>query len=428
LSWLGGDSLIIIDQFKNLFQKNNQKNNSEYTFAQMINGMIPIFSQFGDDVYASDVVQTCIDIVASECSKLRPKHIRTDENDIQTRVLDSLNRLFKFSPNELMTTKDFLEKIVWLLCLNYNAFIYPTYKIIKVSGFSKKIYTGLYPLKPTQVQFLKDPSGKLFIELIFAGGQSYTLPYSKIIHIRKKFSVNEIMGGGYDGNPNNKGILKALEINNTVTEGLEKGVKSSMAINGILNIKTMLDDKKQEVERKRFEKALKDSESGILPMDLKGDYIPIKADPKLVDKETLKFLQEKILPYYGVPLPIYLGDFTDDQYSAFYERTLESIVIGLGQAFSKTLLTEAELEAGHEIVFFQHDMMYLSTKTKLELIKIAGEQGLLRLDDKRKILGYAPIGGEEGNQRTVSLNYISTKLADAYQLKKAGLKGEDHNE
>ena len=122
-------------------------------------------------------------------------------------------------------------------------------------------------------------------------------------------------------------------------------------------------------------------------------------------------------------MPILTGDFTDEQYQAFYERTLESLIISLGQAFSKTLFTKRELEAGNEIVFYQRDVMYLSTKSKLALIKIAGEQGLLDDNQKLKILGYGPKEG--GNRITQSLNYINREIIDEYQLKHGPTKVKD---
>ncbi|WP_416149496.1 phage portal protein [Salipaludibacillus sp. HK11] len=408
---------------QNLLNKNNKnQHDQQMRHAQMLNGTLPIFSQFGESIYASDVVNSCVDVVATELSKLRPKHIRTDSNGMQTVVNGSLNRLFKFSPNDLMTTRDFLEKTVSLLFMNLNVFIYPTYDIItdRKSGAKRKEYTGLYPLNPSQVEFLQDEKGKLFVKFIFQTGIDYTLPYTDVIHLRKKFSVNDVMGGGINGQPDNEALLKVLQINDSVLQGLEKSIKTSMTVRGILKMNTMLDDGSQEKERKRFEEAIRKSETGILPMDLKGDYQDIKMDPKLVDKDTLDFLDNKILKNYGVSVAILSGDFTDDQYQAFYERVLESVVIGLGQGFSKCLFTKRELEHGNEIVFYQRDMMYLSTKNKLALIKTTGEQGLLNDNQKLHILGYGPIDG--GERKTQSLNYINRDIIDEYQLKHGSSK------
>jgi HK97 family phage portal protein len=381
-----------------------------------MSGYVPTFGQFGDNIYASDIVQTAIDVIATEISKLQPKHIRSTDNK-QVTPKSSINRLFKFAPNDLMTTRDFLEKVIWTLFMNYNSFIYPAFDVEKDGkGNVVRTYRGFYPLNPVQVDFLQDETGTLFVKLYFATGDDFTLRYSDVIHLRKKFSVNEIMGGGVNGQPDNEALLKILQINDTVIQGLDKGIRTSMSVRGVVKIATMLDDKAQRAERDRFEKILESGKSGIMPLDMKGEFIPIKIDPKMLDKDTMEFLDSKIQRWFGVSLPILSGDYTDEQYQAFYEKTLEPIVISLGQAFSKCLFTPRELDVGNEIVFYHRNMMYLSTTAKLNIIKTAGEQGLLTDDMKLAILGYPPLEDGSGSRRTMSLNYIDVTLANAYQM------------
>lgn len=391
----------------------------------MLSGNYPVFSQFGQNIYASDIVQMSIDKIATEISKLQPKHIRIDNNEMQKVVKGPINRLFKFAPNPMMTTRDFLEKIIWLLYMNYNAFIYPMYDIvIDTSGKQTKEYTAFYPLNPNRVEFIQDEAQTLFIKMWFGNGDNYILPYSNVIHLRKKFSVNDIMGGGLNGQPDNAALLKALEINDTVLQGLGKAIKTSLSVRGVLKINSLLDGDKQKAEIDRFERSIEDGTSGILPLDLKGEYTDLKPDPKIIDKDTMEFLQSKILNWYGVPLKILSGNFNDEEYQAFYEATLEPIIISLGQAFSKTLFSQRELDVGNEIVFYHRDMMYLSTKAKLELIKIAGEQGLLQDNQKLAILGLPPVVG--GERITQSLNYIDKSIINQYQLN--GVKAKNNKE
>ena len=406
----------------------NKEGNRQLQYAKMLDGSYPVFSQFGHNIYASDVVQMAIDCIATEISKLRPTHIRTDNEGGQTIPKSSINRLFKYSPNELMTTRDFLEKVIWTLYMNYNCFIYPKIETtVNSRGERIQEYAAFYPLNPSSVVFIEDTAGTLFIKLEFGSGENFTLKYADTIHLRKKYSVNGIMGGGHNGQPDNQALLKVLKINNTVLEGLGKAIKTSLGIRGILKINTMLDDDKQKAERKRFEEAVRTGDSSILPMDLKGDYIGLKPDPKIIDKDTMAFIQDKILNWYGTPLKILSGDFSDEDYQAWYEKTLEPIIISLGQAFSKTLFTINELSHGNEIVFYHRDMMYLSTASKLKLLEVAGAQGLLTDDQKLHVLGYPPLPNKAGKRRTISLNYVSTEIADEYQLKKAGAPRIDTN-
>lgn len=387
-------------------------------YAKFLEGGVPVFSQFGDSIYASDVVQMCIDIVATECSKLKPRHVRTDKDGMVTTVKSSINRLLNIAPNDLMTTRDFLEKVIWQLYLNYNAFIYPRYELVSdKKGVRTRKYTGFYPLSPTLVEFLQDDNDKLFTRLTFAGGDQYTLAYEDLIHLRKKFSTNEVMGGGIDGQPDNAALLKVLEINDTVLQGVGKAIKASLAVRGIIKINTMMDDDIQQAERARFERALTSSTSGILPMDLKGDFFPINLDPKLIDKDTLEFLQSKVLNYYGISVPILSGNFTDEQYQAFYEKTLEPLIISLGQAFSKTLFTTTELDFGNEIAFYPQKLLFTNIKNKIAAADILGNRGALTNNMLLDMFGYEPYAA--GNTRYMSLNYVDVNIANEYQMTRA---------
>ena len=77
-------------------------------YAPMLNGFTPIFSQYGDNIYASDVVQQALKCIVDEIKKLNPMHIRTNGTDpvpVDGEIQKVLN-----NPNPLMTTCEFLEK------------------------------------------------------------------------------------------------------------------------------------------------------------------------------------------------------------------------------------------------------------------------------------------------------------------------------
>ena len=265
-----------------------------------MNGYAPIFSQFGQNIYASDVVQQAVNCIVSEMKKLRPEHILEKGQDI-TPVNSDLQRVLN-NPNPLMTTSEFLEKITWLLFLNYNAFIVPTYYEWKdKDGSVKRRYDGLYPIQPSQVDFIEDNTGTLYVKLRFNNGQEFTVKYSDVIHIKYRYSVNQYMGGNEQGQPDNEALLKTLDLNHQLLNGILKAMKATFAVNGIVKINTMMDNGKTEAALKELEAKLKNSDSGFLPLDLKGEFIPIKKEIQLVDGETLKFIDEKILRHFGVP-------------------------------------------------------------------------------------------------------------------------------
>jgi HK97 family phage portal protein len=405
--------------------KNNQSQATQY--AKFMDNSTPIFSQSGRNIYASDVVQTCIDCIASECSKLQPRHIRRDQTGkIISLPGDNLNRLFKFQPNPLMSTKDFIEKTVWPLYLNYNSFIYPAYDVVTDARENQsRNYTAFWPLSPTQTEWMTDLTETLFVRFTFRNGTRLTLPYSDIIHLRKKYSINDVMGGGTSGQPDNAALLQTLQINDTILQGMSKAVQTSLGIRGIIKINTVLEDDKQREERIAFENQIADSATGILAGDFKSDFQPINFDPKVIDTSTLEFIENKILRWFGVSLPILNGTYTDDEYQAFYNKTLEPILIGMGQAYSSTLFSANEQAYNNEVVFYQQKLELMDVKNKLAIMDGLGNRGALTDNQLLSLFGFEPYEG--GDIRHISLNYIDSTLANAYQLARAGIDSQTPN-
>lgn len=388
----------------------------------MLSGATPIFSQFGDDVYASDVVQQAISCIVQEMKKLTPQHIRQKQNKDMTAIYDNVQSVID-DPNPLMTTSDFIEKIVWNLYLNYNAFIIPLFHTWEDdNGKTQRYYHGLYPIQPRQVDFLEDEAGNFFVKFDFGNGEEMTFPYSEIIHIKYKYSVNEFMGGNDFGQPDNGALLKTLELNEQLLNGVAKAMKSSFAVNGIVKYKTLIDAEKTEAKLRELEKKLNNSESGLMGLDLSTEYIPIDKKLELVDAGTLKFIDEKILRTYGVPLAILTGDYTKEQYEAFYQKTLEPLITAISQAFTKTLFTRGEISHGNKIKFFPRDLIFMSVSEKLELIRLLGDSGSLYENEKRVAFGLMPRPELEG-VRMQSLNYVNVNDARQYQVGNSNSEG-----
>ena len=98
-----------MEWFDRLFKR--QPKNTK--FAPTMNGFAPIYTQFGTNIYASDVVQQALKCIVDEMKKLNPMHVRyinNDPNPVKGSVQDVLE-----NPNELMTTSEFIEKTTWLL-------------------------------------------------------------------------------------------------------------------------------------------------------------------------------------------------------------------------------------------------------------------------------------------------------------------------
>ena len=383
-------------------------------WAQQLNGYTPIFSQFGTDIYASDVVQQAVKCIVDEMKKLNPTHVRYNGND-PVPVNGNIQKVLN-NPNQLMTTSEFLEKTVWLLLLNYNVFILPTYYVwTDTDGTEKRYYTGLYPLKPTQVDFIEDGADQLYVKMRFENNFETTIKYDNLIHIRYNFSVNEYMGGDVSGQPDHGPLLKTLELNATLLQGIAKAMKASYAVNGVIKYNTMLDDGKTEIALKELETKLQNSESGFLPLDLKAEFTPLERKVELVDEPTLKFIDEKILRNWGVPLSILTGDYTKAQYEAFYQKTLEPLIISISQAFTKKLFTDGQKSFGNVIKLYPKDLIFMTVEQTLNMVNMLSNTGAIYENEKRVAFGLRPLPELEG-KRYMSLNWVDVDIANQYQV------------
>ena len=410
-----------------LFEKIFHKTPKKYRYAPSLDGFMPLFSQFGTDIYASDVVQQALKCIVDEMKKLKPTHILQKGND-PVPVEGTLQKVLN-NPNPLMTTSEFIEKVTWLLLMNYNAFVVPVYDVTQ-SGMRK--YKALYPIKPTQVNFIEDVSGKLFIEFLFQNNFKTTLPYDEVIHLKYNYSVNEYMGGDEMGQPDHKAVLKTLELNDALLKGVASAMKASYAINGVVKYNTLMDNGKTEQALKELEQHLLKSESGILPLDLKTDFTPLNRNVALVNEETLKFVDEKILRNWGVPLCILTGDYSKIQYSAFYQKTLEPLIISYSQAFTKKLFTDREKGYGNKVEFYPEDLVFMTVNQVLHMVQLLSNTGALYENEKRVAFGLRPLPELVG-KRYMSLNWISSDIAQQYQFGDTneaveGEYGEDAND
>ena len=358
-------------------------------YAPTNNGNAPFYTSFGENVYASDIIVQSIRCKANEFKKLDPRHIRTT-NGAQAVVNDSsIARVLK-RPNAYMTTADFLEKITILLELNKNVFIYPTF--YKTKG-GERFYTGLYPLKPSEVQYMTNDKDELYLQMRFPNGYETTLPADSVIHWRKDYGINDYFGGGMFGGNDNAGLLTMLQRYDQLTQSIAKALECSCQINSVLKVNTYSETDALKKQREQFEADIKANKSGLLVIDLSSEFQNIPRDVKLVDAETLKFFYETILRANGTSIAILNGDYTKTQKEAYYEHALEADIKGLGQAMSRVIFSDRETSFGNEIVLYPNAITFMSMENKLAALKTGLPAGIFTKNEARELLGYAPIEG-----------------------------------
>lgn len=387
----------------------------------------PIFTSFGKDIYLSDFVNNAIDRVASEIAKIEIKSIVQRQDLLQIQN-DDITRLFRFKPNPLQTTSDFLANVEWLRRKYCNAFIYPQYEIITMpDGRQFKRYLALYPLKPLQI-YIGENDGQVWeIRLDFEDGSSFTLPYADLIHLKWRRGANTVSGGGDDyGQVNDYDIIRTIDALDKTIQGLPKSIEASLQIKGVYHAKTLADSQKLGKIREDFESHLVTSKSGMIATDLGGEFTPVNIKAAEIPDNALLFLKSVIHERYGVSAAILSGDYNGEQHGAFYQTAIEEFIIQFEQAMTACLFSSREQDVGHRIKCYYSKVNYMATKDKMDLANLAKETGIMTLNQINEMFGIEPF--PEGNRRLQSLNYVNIKDIDAYQKSKAGAKEGGNDE
>ena len=384
-------------------------------FAPTFNGSVPWYSSFGNNIYNDITVQQAIKCIADEMKKLIPTHVRY-KGENPSPVKDSSIQKVLNNPNELMTTSDFIEKIIYLLALNCNCFIIPIYStwIDEKTGAERRYYEALYPINYQSAVFEVD-AGRLYVTFYLQNGKQTSVPYDDLIHIRENYSINEYMGGNELGQPDNAALLKTLKMYHGVKEGIEKSAKAAYAVNGIVHYHSVIDKEATEQALQEFTQALRNNEDGFVALDQKSEYTPIEHKGDIVKADLVKFLDEQVLRNYRVPFCILSGDYTPEQHEAWYQSCLEPKINALSQAFTKHMFTQRERDFGNKIEFYQKELNLMSVPTTLKLIETLSPTGAITENEKRVALGMRPTTELDG-KRYASLNWIDADNMGQYQV------------
>jgi len=390
---------------RSLFEKifgNKEKSSDQDLFAyKMLSGYEAFFTNFGKNVYDSKVARTAIDRIATHGAKLTPKHMQKD-----VHILGDINYLLQNKPNEIMSSFEFLYKIISQLYTYNNAFVY----ILKEDDMIK----GFYPILSYEDRLLQNKKGDVFLRFKFVNGKTYTVRYDEVIHLRRFFNEDDYWGS------KNKILLTDLETAHAASEGTKNAIKTTNSLKGILNFEnSYLKNKDLKQSRDDFVKDfLGDANtSGIAGLDAKARFQEINMKPITLDDEQLKRVNTNIYDYFGISEEVIRNDYNPEKWNAFYEGVIEPLAIQMGQAFTQAIFSDDSIRKGNKIVFTTYRLQYASIEQKVKLLSTILPYGLLTKDKALEILDMEKIGGEEGSKILQSLNNINANLADDYQGK-----------
>ncbi len=388
--------------FTRLFRKRRPPE-SETARAEVLGGGQSVFSAWSGDAYSNDVYRAAVDSIARNAAKLKGSHVIKFQDQSRAYGDNRLDRLLQIEPNPFMTAYDLIYKLVTRLFLYNDTFAF-------LQRDERGRVVGIYPLAPVRVEFLADAGGALLCHFMFTSGKEAWLLYSDVVHLRRNFNDNDLLGDP------NSALSPALQLAHTQNEGLVSAIKNGAHLRGILKAKTFSNlDALKEMQKQFVEDFLSvANDGGIAIVDEKSDYIPLNNSPYTIDGPQLEAVRKKIYDYLGTNEAIVSSSYTEDQWAAFYESTVEPIALQLGLEFTRKIFNGRERAFGNSIIFESGRLQFSSNQTKVSLIKELVPLGLLSVNQALEILNLPSV--PDGDKRIISLNYVNADKADQYQL------------
>jgi len=376
---------------------------------QLISEPTAVFSAYCGDAYSNDIYRGAVDAIARNIGKLKGSHVISYADHDKIDGDCKLNRLLQVRPNPYMSAYDMLYKLATHYYIYNNGFAL-------LERDERGSIAGIYPITASNTEMLSDMQGRLYCRFLFRNGQQATFPYCDVIHLRRNFNANELLGD------DNGALFPALELAHTQNEGIINGIKAGANIRGILKYNQIMSPAKLKEEKEAFiaDYLQISNDGGVVALDQKADYVPIESKPLVLTAEQTEAIQRKIYNYLGVTEKIVNSSYTEDEFAAFYESTIEPFAIALSMEFTAKIFTDREQAFGNSILFEAGRLQFSSNKTKVELIKELMPLGLLTVNQALEILNMPSIEG--GNKRLQTLNVVDADRVTEYQLSKAGGK------
>lgn len=351
-----------------------------------------------------EICRSILDCIASHTAKGQVLHIVQDEKGRVREIKrsSSYTKLFQ-RPNPMMSQQDFLYALTWQLCEKNTALAW-----IKWDGARP---SEIWPLAYSAFEFREIIGGGYAVQFADLDGTAHILPLEDMIILRRQYD-----GAGVAGQ-DNSAVLHAIELVDQLDDSLTDAVNISNRVHGLLKQKkAMLAPeaivKSQNDFRARMNEAAK-SGNGIVGLDASEEYIPLNVASWSANSLQMKQIAGRLYGYWRTPEDVVNNTASEQTIQNFYDSVIETLWAEMEQAFTAALFSRRELDVGNRILIYSGAATGASWATKLNILNTTKECGELTINERRELLGYAPV--EDGDERQVSLNYVRAKDQSKYQ-------------
>lgn len=370
--------------------KNQTDKPKEKSILKMITTVGEFYYSWNGKLYESDIVRACIRPKVKAIGKLVGKHIRDDPKGGLTVNPDANIRFLLSEPNPYMTGQQMQEKIANQLCLNNNAFI-----LIVRDENGKAIQ--LYPIPCVSAEAKYNDTGELFLRFLYRNGKSGVFRYSDIIHLRQDYNDDDIFGESPA-----PALAGMMDVIGTIDQGIVKAIKNSGIVRWLLKFTQSLRDEDIKANVQKFVDnylAVETDTFGAAGVDAKADVQRIEPKDYVPNAAQTDRTIERIYSFFNTNKKIVQSDYTEDEWTAYYESEIESVVVQMHQTYTVGIFTRKERGFGNRIVFEANNLQCASLTTKLAFQAMV-DRGAMTPNEWRETMNMAPVpGGDQPIRR-----------------------------
>lgn len=370
--------------------KNQTDKPKEQSILKMITTMGEFYYSWNGKLYESDIVRACIRPKVKAIGKLVGKHIRDDPKGGLTVNPDANIRFLLSEPNPYMTGQQMQEKIANQLCLNNNAFI-----LIVRDENGKPIQ--LYPIPCVSAEAKYNDTGELFLRFLYRNGRSGVFRYSDIIHLRQDYNDDDIFGESPA-----PALAGMMDVIGTIDQGIVKAIKNSGIVRWLLKFTQSLRDEDIKANVQKFVDnylAVETDTFGAAGVDAKADVQRIEPKDYVPNAAQTDRTIGRIYSFFNTNKKIVQSDYTEDEWTAYYESEIEPVVVQMHQTYTVGIFTRKERGFGNRIVFEANNLQCASLTTKLAFQAMV-DRGAMTPNEWRETMNMAPVpGGDQPIRR-----------------------------
>lgn len=334
-------------------------------------------------MYESELVRAAIHAKATHISKLKVEFYGHGSENIAKRLKQ---------PNAFQTWSQFMYRLATIYEVENTAFIVPMF-----DKFNRIV--EIYPVLPTSCK-LVTVNNEPWVAFQFREGQFAQCPVWQV-GVMPKFQYKSDFFG-----ENNNALLPTMELINIQEQGIKEGIKSAATYRFMAQYAAVAFDDDLADEQSRFNtRAARGGGLAILFPKTYENIKQIDSKPFVVDAEQMNQIRTNVFNYFGVNEAVLQNKTYGDEWTAFYEGTVEPFAIQFSEVMTRLFRVYDNLSGDCGVMATANRLQYMKNSEKLNFVVQLSDRGMLNRDEGREVWNMPPLPNGEGQAYIIRGEY-----------------------